>query len=476
MNAVPCCSRASSQGLTQAHTESMRAHTPVCTFHWAWALLAVFALSACGTMGGLGNRAVQQPLGLVERGVGLGAGSATDTCTRTASLVNPAALAPGLGGTGAPAAAVATKPGGIGGTGQAALRPGLGGTGQVADSGLGGTGIVGVVTGFGSICVNGLKVEYAPETPLHRDGQRVPHSALAVGQVVALQAVEQGPRLQAGRIAVLNAAVGPIGTVDATTGRFTVMGEAATALVSADLAGLKPGQWVRVSGQRLSSGEIRATRVQATPPESAWVSGTLSRSTSGAWQVGRTTLAAGTASLPAASALGQEVGVHGVWTGESLQASAIQLGPTRAALGPVNDVVLQGYVHGVNGRELTLGFETLTLGNVLKVLGGQLDALRSGQAVLVRGQRDEHQRLVVDRLEFRNEGGRGGSNSLSRSGRGESDDDGDESSGSGSSSSGSSSTSGSASSSSGSSNTSGNGQGGDSGGKGRGRGRGRGGN
>jgi hypothetical protein len=458
MNAAPRRCRASAQCLAQADTAPVNPRAAGSPFRWALALVAVFALSACGTLADLGDRAVLQPLGQVVRAVGLGTGNAADACTRTASQVNPATLAPGLGGTGAPATAVAAKPGGIGGTGQVAQRPGIGGTGQVADSGLGGTGIVGVVTGFGSICVNGLKVEYAPETPLQRDGQPVPHSALAVGQVVALQAVEQGPRLQAGRIAVLDAAVGPLGSVDPSTGRFTVLGEAATALVPADLASLKPGQWVRVSGQRLASGEIRATRVQATPPGSAWVSGTLSRTATGAWQVGRTPLVAGAASLPAASALGQEVGVYGVWTGERLQASAVQLGPTRAALGPVNDVVLQGYVHGVNGRELTLGFETLTLGNVLKVLGGQLDALRSGQPVLVRGQRDAQQRLVVNRLEFRNEGGRGGNSSRSRSGGDDSDRDGDDNSGSGSSSSGS-----------------GSGNGGDTGGQGRGRGRGRGG-
>jgi hypothetical protein len=467
MNAPPRRSRASAQSLAQADTARANPSAVESPFRWALALPAVFALSACGTLTDLGDRAVLQPLGQVARAVGLGAGSATDACTRAASPVNPATLAPGLGGTGAPATAVAAHPGGIGGTGQVAQRPGLGGTGQVADSGLGGTGIVGVVTGFGSICVNGLKVEYAPETPLQRAGQPVPHSTLAVGQVVALQAVEQGPRLQAGRIAVLDAAVGPLGAVDPATGRFTVLGEAATALVPADLASLKPGQWVRVSGQRLASGEIRATRVQATPPGNAWVAGTLSRTATGDWQVGRTPLAADSAILPAASALGQEVGVYGVWTGERLQASAVQLGPTRAALGPVNEVLLQGYVHGVNGRELTLGFETLTLGNVLKVLGGQLDALRSGQPVLVRGQRDARQRLVVDRLEFRKEGGRGGSQSASssrRSGRDDSDDskDGDDSD---------SGSSGSGSSSSGS----GSGSGGDSGGQGRGRGRGRGG-
>lgn len=424
---------------------------------WAAALLMALGLSGCGTLadlgalGALGDRVVLQPLGQMARAVGLGAAAPTDVCTRTASLLNPAAQAPGIGGTGAPVASATPDPGGIGGTGQTALqRPGLGGTGQVAEGGLGGTGIVGVVTGFGSICVNGMKVDYAPDTPVQQDGRPVPQSALAVGQVVALQAQGQGAQLRAQRIAVLDAAVGPLGAVDVASGRFTVMGETATALVPTDLAGLLPGQWVRVSGQRLASGEIRATRVQATPHASAWVSGTLSRTALGAWQVGRTPLVAGSAQLPGDTALGQEVGVHGVWNGDHLRADTIALRPTRAALGPVSGVVLQGYVHGVSGRELTLGFETFTLGKLLQVLGGPLEALRSGQPVLVHGQWDAQQRWVVERLEFRNEGGRGGSRSSRRSGSDDSDSD---NSGSGSSSSGS-------------------GGGGDSGGRGRGRGRG----
>jgi len=434
---------------------------------WVMTIVLGLGLSACGTLAELGDRAVLRPLGQAAQALGVGSGGNADVCTRTASLVNPATLAPGLGGTGAPQAVAPRDPGGIGGTGQVALRPGLGGTGQVAESGLGGTGIVGVVTGFGSICVNGMKVDYAPETPVQRDGEAVPHSALAVGQVVALQATGQGPRLQAERIAVLDAAVGPLGSVDVASGRFTVMGERATALERADLTGLQPGQWVRVSGQRLASGEIRATRVQAAAPGGAWVSGPLSRTPAGAWQVGGTRIAPGAADLPASAAPGQEVGVLGVWAGDRLQARSITLRPTRAALGPVSDVVLQGYVHNLSGRELTLGFESFTLSNVLKVLGGQLEALRSGQPVLVRGRLDAQQRLVVERLEFRNEGGRGGNRSSGRSGSDDSGDDSDsDNSGSGSSG---SDNSGSGSSGSGSSGSGG------SGGQGQGRGRGRGG-
>src|SRR5262249_47773517 len=49
---------------------------------------------------------------------------------------------------------------------------GMGGTGistrntVTTERGLGGTGIVGVITGFSSICINGLEVAYDATTPV----------------------------------------------------------------------------------------------------------------------------------------------------------------------------------------------------------------------------------------------------------------------------------------------------------------------
>ena len=104
-------------------------------------LLTSLALSACGTLADLGDRVILQPLGQVARAVGL-AGDTVDVCTRTASLVNPATLEPGVGSTGAPAGVVVGNPGGIGGTGNVAQRPGVGGTGQVVHLEVGDGGLV----------------------------------------------------------------------------------------------------------------------------------------------------------------------------------------------------------------------------------------------------------------------------------------------------------------------------------------------
>lgn len=357
---------------------------------------AVLALSAC----------VQSP----QAPSGLAVSPGAAAC-RVASLTNPLLQAPGLGGTGAPVVR-GPDPGGIGGTGQVAEGSGLGGTGSPAalaatGNGLGGTGIVGVVTGFASICVNGVEVEYGPATPVQRDGETTPLSELAVGQLVALQAVGEGDQLRAQRIAVLDAAVGPLTAIGVAAGRFEVMGQSAVALEPGDLQGLAVGDWVRVSGQRLVDGEIRATRVQRAAAGRAWVTGPYVATGAASGRVGATPVTLSGATLPAGGTEGPEISVRGEWVAGRLRAREVMAQPTRAAVGGMREVVLQGYVHSVRGREVQLGYDTVTLGESLKVEGGRLDSLRVNQAVQVRGKVDAQQRVTADRLEFRNEGRRG---------------------------------------------------------------------
>jgi hypothetical protein len=341
---------------------------------------------------------------------------------RAASLVNPLAAGPGNASTRA-APQVAGLPGGLGGTGRPARAP------APQEGGLGGTGVVGVVTGFASICVNGLEVEFDLDTPLQRDGQRAQVGDLGVGQVVALQAVGQGDRLRATQIALLDAVVGPVGRVDAGTGRVTVMGQDVVALNAADVQGLVPGDWVRVSGHRLAGGEVRATRVQrADAAQAGLVTGSVSLQAGGGWRVGGTPIARGSAKWPASLVEGQEVSVQGRWTGSRLEALVVEANPTRAAMGGVQEVVLEGYVHDLRGSELRLGYESLKLGAQLRVQGGRLDQLRAGQAVQVRGRLDRDQHFTADRVTFRQEDGRrrGGDDRSGRRGRGSSDDDSNE--------------------------------------------------
>ena len=325
---------------------------------------------------------------------------------RAASSLNPAVQIPGIGGTGA----VASKdPGGIGGTGQMAQE----------GTGMGGTGIVGVVTGFASVCVNGVEVEVESDTPVQRDGQGASLYELAVGQLVAVRAQGAGTEVRAQRIEMLDAVVGPVEAIDTDRRVLRVLDQRVRVLAVADLAPLRPGDWVRVSGHRIASGEVRASRVQALPlgaPRVAQALGLVEPDGVGGWRLGGTTVSWPTGqALPAA---GQEWLVQGVWDGQRLQPQRMVPQPTRRALGEARDVVLQGYVHGLNGRELQLGYEIVHLEAGLVVRGGALASVSVGQPVQVRGRLDGQNRVLATELSLGREGGRG-----ARSG-GESGDDG----------------------------------------------------
>lgn len=313
---------------------------------------------------------------------------------------------------------------GIGGTGQLAQRTGIGGTGRplaLAEVGIGGTGIVGVVTGFASICVNGEEVHYTTSTPVFRDGEPSSTSDLLVGQLVAIRADgtlnETRERLQARQITVQSAAVGPLTSVDANSGQFEVMGQKAQALASEDLDHLIPGHWVRVSGLRLADGSIRASRVEAlaAPLAQAQVRGPVLHIDGQRVRIGTT--AVHFESLPGALTVGSELVVRGRWTGSVLEAATSTPHPLRAELGAATDVLLQAYIHGRRGDELMLGYARVHLSGATSVSGGQAEAIVINQPVLVRGRIDADQRIVADQLIIGSESGGNGRGGLERSGR-----------------------------------------------------------
>lgn len=199
---------------------------------------------------------------------------------------DPAALGPaadrGIGGTGGPAPRLADRgmggtgrmaDRGLGGTGQVADR-GMGGTGRQADRGIGGTGIVGIVTGFASLCVNGLEVGLDTRAPVDVDGINAGTDALRAGQVVAVAA---GPNGAATKISIRHEVSGPVEAVlSADPGLFVVSGQRVRA--SSQTIGsavVTAGTWVAVSGLRGPDGDVIASRIDARAPGTVIVHGPL---------------------------------------------------------------------------------------------------------------------------------------------------------------------------------------------------------
>ncbi len=188
-------------------------------------------------------------------------------CTQPAPTVQTAApKVCRLGPDGARPADIADR--GIGGTGAPAT--------QVTDRGIGGTGIIGVITGFGSVCVAGEEVALPPAVPLSIDDGPATPDDLRAGQVVAMAASGPPSALLAQQVVVRHAVIGPVQAVG--PGTMTVAGQVVgTAGALGPAVKAQPGQWVAVSG--LSDGSvITATRIDPALPGQVLVRGELVRS------------------------------------------------------------------------------------------------------------------------------------------------------------------------------------------------------
>ncbi|MGI4793610.1 MAG: DUF5666 domain-containing protein [Janthinobacterium lividum] len=177
----------------------------------------------------------------------------------------------GIGGTGAPLRHLADAvpiDQGIGGTGitptDDAMRPG---------TSNGRLGVVGVITGFASVCVDGLEIAYDASTTVKLDGALTTRNALRAGQVVVLDA-SGGITPHAASIAVRHEVTGPVEHLEA--GFAMVAGQRVRLSDSVwGTTALQRGAWVSVSGLRDQAGVVQATRIDPSAPGPVTVRGQL---------------------------------------------------------------------------------------------------------------------------------------------------------------------------------------------------------
>lgn len=352
----------------------------------AGAFGGVLAAPACvdpGGIGGTGAPAREGGLGgtgapIIERGIG---GTGAPMAGRAAS---------GIGGTGAP---VAKSPGGIGGTGSPLANGGMGGTGApMADGGMGGTGIVGTITGFASICVNGVEVHFEDNVPVSRNGIAGAAAELAIGQVVAVEAGASQRGLEARRISVLNAYEGPVTGLPGGLEPMRVMGQPVRFAANAQIdTGLRIGDPVRVSGLRNASGEVVATRVErASVLAQASAIGAIDRN--GALQ-----------GLPLAAnriAAGNELLVRGKWTGKALAVTQATPNPSIPFAGRVSQAVVEGLVHQRDATELLIGGFTVALDDTTQFDGGNVTDLDQNKRIRIKGTFESPRRIKASRIEI----------------------------------------------------------------------------
>ncbi|MFO1503416.1 MAG: DUF5666 domain-containing protein [Steroidobacteraceae bacterium] len=170
---------------------------------------------------------------------------------------------------------------------------GSGGSATTAGTASGGTAATveravvtsGVITGFGSVYVNGIHFETSG-AEISKDGLRTTQQNLRVGQVVHVKGrIDGSGRAVADSVRQDDDLEGPITSIDATAQTFVVLAHTVrvTTETSFDaslgnFAALAVGVQVEVSGLANSAGEIVATRIEkrATGATQLEVMGTVS--------------------------------------------------------------------------------------------------------------------------------------------------------------------------------------------------------
>ena len=287
------------------------------------------------------------------------------TSSINAFAANPCALTPnlqdGIGGTGN------SVQGGIGGTGRTP-QDGLGGTGHQPQSGVGGTGqklsVVGVITGFASVCVNGEEVHFEDKTIVTINGESANTSSLAVGQIVSIAADQTPKGWTASSIITNDAVSGPITKFNAPN-RAVIAGqivnlpkEFTTGVVKKQLA---VGQNIRVQGLRLLNGEILATSATLSNSRQIVISGFVQKLNSGIVRVGGVKVANLARNL---AVTGQLISVTGRMVGLTLQVTnarrALQVDTNAQQLSIQSSVLssLGGRIQLSNGTVINTSIDT----------------------------------------------------------------------------------------------------------------------
>lgn len=299
----------------------------------------------------------------------------------------------GIGGTG-----VSGDGKGIGGTGKTAEDRGIGGTGRMADDrGIGGTGIVGTITSFGSICVNGVKIEYTDTTPVDVNGQPASVNAFKIGQVVAAETVEKNGKVFANKVSIEYPVQGPVTRVGPGGKQITVMGQPVRVVGGPKGGPLKVGQFVRVSGLRRPNGELVGTQIERVPAgASARISGTLRQRPGGGLAIGQVPI--NMRDAPAGRQLeGKRVTATGRWSGKAIDTPRIVADKVDRFDGKAKRVNVQGFVgQRVGADAFEIGDYLVDVPESTVFEGGGRKGLRSGRRVIVKGRLGPNSRVSAD--------------------------------------------------------------------------------
>ncbi|QPH54183.1 DUF5666 domain-containing protein [Pontivivens ytuae] len=222
------------------------------------------------------------------------------------------------------------------------------------EGGIGGTGIVGLLTDFGSVIVGGLRVELDRGTRIVSAFGSTDEDALAIGTPLSVEARRDRGALVAARIFLTQPL---IGAVSAGADSVPRVNGVAMQIEPGALGTAAPGTRVSVSG--IWDGEtVIASRIDAAPDPRDVIAGVVRRDAAGQLSIGGTMLQIGANQprpLPGrfATAIGRFA--DGVLTTER-----VTLGRFAGSAGDLRQLAVEGYLEPVTADP---GFRIAGLGH-----------------------------------------------------------------------------------------------------------------
>ncbi|MEM9061102.1 MAG: DUF5666 domain-containing protein [Pseudomonadota bacterium] len=207
--------------------------------------------------------------------------------------------------------------------------------------GIGGTGIVGVLTDFGSVIVNGLRVALNDETETTDAFGAVAPDRLSIGQSLTIEAASIDDGLVASRIHITHAVIGRVTPSSAPDGSATVNG--ITVVPEPGMIGdLRGGARVAVSGVWRGATVI-ASRVDELPlGGSSVLSGSVTRAPDGTGvAIGDRRILTESSFLPAPGSFATVIGDE---RRDGLRPDRIVAGRFTGAAGPLQSLSVEGYL------------------------------------------------------------------------------------------------------------------------------------
>ena len=220
------------------------------------------------------------------------------------------------------------------------------------EGGIGGTGIVGLMTGTGSVLVNGLRVEIPNNTRILANRRRVSDTMLVPGTALSMVANTRRGRFEAQQIDI-DAPL--IGTLTRTSRGYAINGTSVQIDTGQSPASVA-GQRVVAHGVWQPDGSLRASLLQMDVTGADSVAGVAVGSPESGWKIGQTPV-----TLPRNGILiaGQFAVASGQFADGTLTATSLELGRFRGGQS-LRQLSIEGYLEPI---EAAPGFRISGLGH-----------------------------------------------------------------------------------------------------------------